>query len=86
MEREMMQETGYEFQKELLSYFGKVFVRYDDYDFIYHIFSAKVHRRPYICINPGGHKNFAWASPVESLKMNLMQDLDACIKLFYRLV
>lgn len=81
--RELGEETGLALSPENFSYFGKVYVRYPDYDFVYHIFHARQDRKPDVVINPKEHKNYAWVSPADSLKMDLIQDLDACIKLFY---
>jgi 8-oxo-dGTP pyrophosphatase MutT (NUDIX family) len=83
--RELLQETGFSARKEDVIYFQKVFVRYPTYDFIYHIFSLKLGKKPIVKINPNEHKDFKWTKPDKALGMNLIQDLDACIKMFYGL-
>jgi 8-oxo-dGTP pyrophosphatase MutT (NUDIX family) len=85
MIRETKEETGHKINPKELNYFKELYVRYDDYDFIYHIFSLKLRERPEIILEENGHKDFRWVTPKNSLQMNLIQDLDECIKLFYKL-
>jgi len=85
MTREIQEETGFVLPSSQLSYFGKVFVQYPDYGFIYHIYHTKLDQRQKVAINHKEHKNFKWISPENALNMPLIQDLDACIKLFYKL-
>jgi 8-oxo-dGTP pyrophosphatase MutT (NUDIX family) len=84
MAREFKQETGLNLEDIL--YFRKVFVRYENYDFVYHIFHKKFHEdiRKNVRINLDEHKAYLWVPPKKSLDMNLIQDLGDCIKLFYR--
>jgi 8-oxo-dGTP pyrophosphatase MutT (NUDIX family) len=81
--REIKEETNYDASKDNVTYFGKVYVRYSTYDFTYHIFHLVLKKKPEITINLKEHKDYVWASPKNSLKMNLIQD--ECIKLFYGL-
>ncbi|MBU0661152.1 NUDIX hydrolase [Patescibacteria group bacterium] len=83
MQREIQEETGYNLDGEHLFYFDKVYVSYPDYDFVYHIFHVKVADRSSVVINEGEHKDFKWVSPKKALQMDLIQDEDACIELFY---
>ena len=83
--RELFQETGFSADENKIIYFKSVFVRYPEYDFIYHIFSLKIDERPIIKITDGEHKNFQWLTPTEALKINLIQDEDASIKMFYKI-
>ena len=83
MVREMEEETGVLIKKENLDYFTKVYVRYSDVDFIYHMFCAKLKILPDIKIGYDEHKDFKWASVQEALEMNLVDDLDECIKMLY---
>lgn len=81
MKREGKEET--QINLEDAEYFNKFYVRYPDYDFIYHIYSKKFVTKPDITINPNEHKSFTRKTPQEALKLDLIQDLDECIKLFY---
>ncbi len=83
MVREMREETGLKILPGNLTYFNKVFVKFPEYDFVYHMFSMPLREKPEIKINKDEHKDFTWTSPKNALSMNLMRDLDSCIKLFY---
>ncbi len=83
--RELHEETGINLKKDRITYFGKVFVRYSEYDFIYHIFHTKLSEKTNIKIKESEHIKFVWATPKEALDLPLVQDLDACIKLFYNI-
>lgn len=87
MARELEQETGHHAQPGELKYFNMVYVKYPDYDFIYHTYHLPCAAPIEIKINPKEHKNFLWISPEKALKLGneLIRDLDACIKLFYNL-
>lgn len=84
MAREIREETGLVLPSSQLSYFRKVFVKYPEYDFIYHIYHTKLDQRQKVAINHTEHKDFRWISPENALNISLIQDLDACIKLFYQ--
>lgn len=82
--RELLEETGMSFSQNMLKYFSKVFVRYPDYDFIYHIFSTHLVDKKNVRIDPKEHKEFRWVTPKNALHLPLIQDLDNCIKLFFK--
>ncbi len=81
--REIYEETG--LQLDNLSYFKKVYVQYPTYEFVYHIYHKIITKSPHIAINPEEHKTHIWKSPKEALQENLIQDLDICIKMFYKI-
>lgn len=83
--RELLQETGCEVSSGNLSYFRKIFVKYPEYDFVYHIYHVVLEEKPSVRINSNEHQDFRWANPDLALKMNLIRDGDACIKLFYKI-
>lgn len=83
--RELKEETGINISPERFMYFKKVYVRYPEFDFVYYIFHTKLGERSKVVVNEREHKGFIWVNPVEALTMNLIQDLDECIKLFYDL-
>jgi len=85
MVREIQEETGFLFHSSQLSYFRKVYVKYPEYDFVYHIFHIKLDKNQEVIINHKEHKDFKWTSPENALNISLIQDLDACIKLFYEI-
>lgn len=81
--RETKEESGLDLPYSRFSYFEKVYVKYSEYDFVYHIFHAKLDEMRDVVINSDEHKDFKWISPKGALDMSLIQDLDACIELFY---
>lgn len=83
--RELHEETGHAADPAKLEYFTKVYVRFPEYDLIYHIYRLPVSPRPNIEINPGEHKGFQWKTPAKALQEDLIHDLGACIKLFYKI-
>jgi len=80
MERELFEETGLHNKAR---YFNTVYVQYNDYDFIYHMYSLELVEEPTITINSKEHKSYIWKTPEEALQENLIQDLDACIQMFF---
>ncbi len=83
--REIREETGLEIDSSQISYFRKVYVRYPAYDFEYYIFHSKLEGKRDVQINSNEHKEFRWTSPEDALDLQLIQDLDACIRLFYQI-
>lgn len=81
--REIQEEIGLELSRERITFFDTVYVRYPDYDFVYHMFRAAFEEEPTIVLNLGEHKDFRWASTPEALAMDLVRDEDACIRLLY---
>jgi 8-oxo-dGTP pyrophosphatase MutT (NUDIX family) len=81
--REITEETGLHIPKEKFQYLGMFYTRYPDYDFVYHLFATKLTTEETITINPSEHKNFLWATPKNALSMNLIEDFDAYINLYY---
>ena len=82
MQREVKEETQLDVAG--ITYIDKIFVRYADYDFIYHMFYKKFTTQPHVTINPSEHKDYIRKTPKQALGLNLIQDLDECIKLFYK--
>jgi len=85
MLREIKEETGLTLKESNLKYFKKVYIKYPNYDFVYHVFQTKLKGQEEIKLNPEEHKNYKWVTPKNALKMNLIPALDECIKLFYKI-
>jgi hypothetical protein len=49
------------------------------------MFFARLEENPDIKINTEEHKSYIWRNPIEALKENLIQDLNICIKMFYKI-
>ena len=85
MLRELKEETGLVLAPDKLEYFGNIYVKYPDFDFVYHMFSTSFDARPDIRINSAEHKAYAWMTPVGALGLPGILDLDACVILFYKI-
>jgi 8-oxo-dGTP pyrophosphatase MutT (NUDIX family) len=83
MERELAEETGIIRKDSELKYLGKVYVRYTDFDFGYHIFQTGFEDKPKVIIRAAEHQNYKWVTPAAAKKMRLIEDLDKCIELYY---
>ncbi|MDD5318307.1 MAG: NUDIX domain-containing protein [Candidatus Pacebacteria bacterium] len=84
--REIQEEIGLKFTPEECQYFEKYYVRYPEYDFIYHTFHLPLKERPTLNLNLEEHKDHRWLKPEEALKLDLIPDEDVCIKGFYNIV
>lgn len=83
--REVEEEIGLKTNLSEYKYFEGYYVRYPGYDYIYHIYHLPVAEKPQLDLNLKEHKNHVWIKPKEALKLNLIQDEDACIKWFYKI-
>ena len=84
MSREIREETGLDISEENLQYIDSILVRNEGHDFGYHMFATNLSVKPEIRINPNEHQGYIWASPREALEMDLIHDLDECIKTYYQ--
>lgn len=83
--REIKEETGVDLNIEDINYFKTLYVRYPSYDFKYNIYSSKLTTRPYIILDGNSHCDFVWLNPFDALKLDLIEDEDSCIKLFFNI-
>lgn len=81
--RETYEETGIIVPPDEMKFFSTVYVKYADYDLIYHMFYAQLDNQPEIIIREDEHKESKWATPQEALKLQLVEDGDECLKLFF---
>ena len=84
--REVFEETNISIQKKYLSYFKKVYIRYPDYDFIYHIFIYKLPNQSVnITLNPNEHNSCRWVSVKDAIskKLPLILGEETCLRLIY---
>lgn len=70
--REMFEETGILLNQEKLLFIQTFYVRYPNKDFISNMFYYHLDRLPEVTLDCREHRNFAWATPEEALKMTLM--------------
>jgi 8-oxo-dGTP diphosphatase len=85
MVREVQEETGHEISSDQLEYLAKVYVKYPDYDFVYYMFRARLNDRPEVVLSVGEHKDYRWLSPQAALNLDLVGDLDNCLKMSYQI-
>lgn len=85
--REAGEETGYHFQKDTVESVGTVYIEYGEHEhFTYHMFRTKLEGNPGdVKIDFKEHKGFTWVTPEDALRMELIKDEDACLKLVYNL-
>jgi 8-oxo-dGTP pyrophosphatase MutT (NUDIX family) len=85
MLRELEEETGYKVISNTFKLTKTIYVKYPEYDFIYHIYYLPITENCDVKIDSKAHKDFKWTTPKEALDMNLIQDLDTCIKIQYKI-
>jgi len=83
--RETEEETGLKIRDDAMFHFATVYVRFKEYDFVYHIYHTELLKKEEIRINPKEHKAAGWIKPADALNMPLIEDLDGCIKMFFNL-
>lgn len=81
MQREWKQETKLDLWDA--TYIDTLFVRYPEYDFVYHMFSKKFEEKPPVEIHIQEHKKHIREDRKKALNMDLIQGLDECIKMTY---
>ena len=85
MLRELEEETGYKANHNELTLSHTLYVRYPDYDFVYHIFALPLGERHEVVVEEKAHKDFEWVTPQQALTKELILDMDTCIKIHYNL-
>jgi 8-oxo-dGTP pyrophosphatase MutT (NUDIX family) len=83
--REVKEETGLDISQKEFKWCKKMYVRYPENDFIYHIFHLILEEKPEIKIRLEEHKEAKWLTPKEWLNYPLILDEDNSIKDFYNL-
>jgi 8-oxo-dGTP pyrophosphatase MutT (NUDIX family) len=83
--RETLEETGIDIPLDQISFQKTFYVRYPDYDFVYHIFQVELEKEENVSIREEEHKDFRWMTPQEALSLmeDLVPDEDACIRFIY---
>lgn len=79
--RETQEETGIDISKQPIETLKPVYIEYDEKNhFVYHTFRTQLQGNPGdVKIHFDEHKGFTWVTPADALKMELLQDEDACI-------
>jgi 8-oxo-dGTP pyrophosphatase MutT (NUDIX family) len=77
-------ENGYLADPQELTGLQILYVRYPEYDFVYHTYRLKLARPHQVVLEPAGHKEYCWVTPQEAFSLQLIPDMDTVIRLFYR--
>ena len=83
--RETKEETNLDLDKNKLIFYKTKYVRYENYDFIYHMFHYILDNEIKVRINKDEHQEYIWETPKNSLSLNLIEDEDECIKDIYNI-
>lgn len=83
MARELEEETGIRVNIDTFTAHGFVNVRHPEHDFVYHMFSLVLDKRPSVSLKQNEHQDFRWVTPQEAFSMPLVDDLDWCIQYYY---
>jgi 8-oxo-dGTP pyrophosphatase MutT (NUDIX family) len=81
--REIQEETGIKMPENALGYFGEVYVRYPDMDYVFHIYEYRMQDFPEVEFNPKEHADYRWVTLQEALQMTLIPGEEECINLVY---
>jgi 8-oxo-dGTP pyrophosphatase MutT (NUDIX family) len=81
--RELKEETGLQIDLSQLQFLKKIAVKHPEHDFVYHMYRVKLNEFPNIKIDPTEHQDYKWATPQEALALDLVEDLDECIRMYY---
>lgn len=85
MIREIEEETGLKFEIEELDYVQPTFVKYPDYDFIFHLYRIVLKEMPDVVTNSDEHSYSNWFSPEELKEKNIVNGLWECVERVYEL-
>jgi 8-oxo-dGTP diphosphatase len=81
--REVFEETDVHIDMNDVRFFTSVYTKHPEHSFVYHMYHLKSSTRPVITLSPTEHQAYRWVSPTNALAMNLVDDLDTCIEMFY---
>jgi 8-oxo-dGTP diphosphatase len=82
--RELQEETGLRIEKDKLKYLEKFYVKQEHLQFIFYLFTTTFEKEPVITINPKEHFEYQWQSPEIALSMDLVEDLDDCLRKYFK--
>lgn len=82
--RENFEETGikiedYQLNKDKKCYY----VRHDDIDFMFYVYSVELITKPKVIINSEEHSEYSWFTPQEALGIDLVEDEEIPISDFF---
>lgn len=80
MIRELFEETGLLLSQDNLREIHTFHVVNADMNFLYTLFSTSFSSSPKIKLNPTEHTSFDWLAPENALRLELVPDVDACLR------
>ncbi len=81
--REVLEETSLYLESNRLSFIESFYVRYSEYDFEYDIFVYPIDKIPEIKLRDEKHSEYKWATKEEALKLPIIKDGHAVLKIVY---
>lgn len=80
--REIREETGIILKEDDVVYLKKLYVKYPGYDFIYHMFYAKLSGKPDVIIDLKEHSGYKWVLPQDIAGLDMVLYGKKCVRLF----
>ena len=82
--REVFEETGLRIDAKAVNFLQSVYAVHPEHAFVYHMYQIKLAgAQPGIILSESEHQDYRWVRPSDALDMELVDDLDTCIKMFY---
>ncbi|MFZ5390726.1 MAG: NUDIX domain-containing protein [Patescibacteria group bacterium] len=81
--KEVSEETGFKAEENNLKFLKTIYVRYPEFDYLYHTYFLSLNLRPEIKLDNHEHQDYVWLKPKEVLALDLLPDEADCLKLVY---
>jgi len=81
--RELFEETSFVVESKDLTFEQTVYVRFPEFDMVYHMYTTVFSHKPPVTLNPEEHKDYRWMPPHAALDIPLIPEEDQCILLTY---
>lgn len=82
--RETFEETGVTVTPDDITKDERhYYVRHGEVDFLFHVYSVEVDSEPEVTLRPIEHSGYAWFTPEEAIKLDLVQDEEVPITDFF---
>ena len=86
MLRELYEETDIAVSESQLHLFKTCYVTYTDgKNYIYHLFDVIFDKKPSVTVHEKEHTEFCWVTPQQALALDLIEEEDAVIHLYFDL-
>lgn len=84
--RELFEETGLNALEENIKFSETLFVKYPNYDFLYHVFYLNLEEFFDVVIRPNEHLGFKWVVKEKLFEEDLVLGQDTCFRFFFEKV